>query len=120
PLGQAVGYAIRQWKTLGTFLQDGAVRIDNNHCERTLRPIGCGRKNWLFGGSDEGARWLAIHQTLLGTALLVGIRDPWEYLRDILTKLSRGWPNARLGELLPQDWLAARTTTDSSSAPCSP
>lgn len=108
-LGQAVGYSVRQWATLQTFLSDGAVRIDNNHVERTLRPIGVGRKNWLFGGSDEGARWLAIHQTLLGTCLLLGIRDPWEYLRDILTKLSRGWPNSRLGELLPAAWLAART-----------
>lgn len=108
-LGQAVGYAVRQWATLETFLSDGAVRIDNNHVERTLRPIGTGRHNWLFGGSDEGARWLAIHQTLLGTCLLLGVRDPWEYLRDILTKLARGWPQSRLGELLPGPWLAART-----------
>ena len=112
PLGQAVGYAMRRWKTLQTFLHDGAVRIDNNHCERTLRPIGLGRKNWLFGGSDEGARWLAIHQTLLSTAQLVGIRDPWEYLRDVLLKLSRGWPHARLSELLPKEWLAARNATN--------
>lgn len=116
PMGTAVGYALRQWKTLQTFLHDGAVRIDNNHVERTLRPIGIGRKNWLFGGSDEGARWLAIHQTLLGTCLLLGIRDPWEYLRDILTKLSRGWPNSRLCELLPQQWLAARATPDQPTA----
>ncbi len=112
PLGQAVGYAMRQWKTLQTFLHDGAVQIDNNHCERTLRPIGLGRKNWLFGGSDEGASWLAIHQTLLSTAQLVGIRDPWEYLRDVLLKLSRGWPHARLSELLPKEWLAARNATN--------
>ena len=117
PLGQAVGYALRQGKTLQTFLHDGAVRIDNNHCERTLRPIGLGRKNWLFGGSDEGARWLAIHQTLLSSAQLVGIRDPWEYLRDILLKLSRGWPHARLSELLPQDWLSARNAAKESTPP---
>lgn len=110
PLGKAVGYAVRQWKTLQTYLCDAAVRIDNNHVERTLRSIGTGRKNWLFGGSDEGARWLAIHQTLLGTCLLVGIRDPWEYLRDVLDKLARGFANSRLGELLPQQWLAARST----------
>lgn len=118
-LGRAVGYAVRQWLTLQTFLHDGAVRIDNNHVERTLRPIGTGRHNWLFGGSDEGARWLAIHQTLLGTCLLLGIRDPWEYLRDILTKLSRGWPYSRLGELLPGAWLAARTP-QAQPAPPSP
>ena len=120
PLGQAVGYALRQGKTLQTFLHDGAVHIDNNHCERTLRPIGLGRKNWLFGGSDDGARWLAIHQTLLSSAQLAGIRDPWEYLRDILLKLSRGWPHARLSELLPQDWLSARNAAKESTPSTGP
>jgi transposase len=109
PLGVALGYAHRQWETLTVFLRDGAVHIDNNHVERTLRPIAIGRKNWLFGGSDEGARWLAIHQTLIGTCLLVGIRDPWAYLRDILQKLSRGWPQSRLRELLPEPWLASHS-----------
>jgi len=109
PLGKAIGYALRQWETLQTFLSDGKVRIDNNHVERTLRSIAMGRRNWLFAGSDEGAQWMAILKTLLGTCHLVGIRDPWEYLRDILSKLARGWPNSRLGELLPQAWLAART-----------
>lgn len=108
PLGKAVGYALRQWETLQPFLSDGQVRIDNNHTEQTLRPIALGRKNWLFGGSDEGARWLAIHQTLLGSCALAGISDPWTYLRDVLTKLSRAWPQSRLGELVPAAWLAAR------------
>ena len=105
------------WASLQTFLHDGAVRIDNNHVERTLRPIAQGRHNWLFGGSDEGARWLAIHQTLLGTCLLLGVRDPWEYLRDVLTKLSGGWPHSRLGELLPGPWLAAQAAHNRSAAP---
>ena len=69
-----------------------------------------GRKNWLFGGSDRGAHWLAIHQTLLGSCALAGITDPWTYLRDVLTKLARGWPQSRLGELVPTAWLAAQAT----------
>lgn len=89
----------------------------NNHVERTLRPIALGRHNWLFGGSDEGARWLAIYQTLLGTCLLLGVRDPWDYLRDVLTKLSRGWPQSRLGELLPGPWLAAHAAHARPAAP---
>ena len=97
-----------------TFLHDGAERIDNNLfnlCERPLRSIGLGGTSWLVGGSNEGARCLAVHQTLLFTAQLVGIRDPWEYLRDVLLKLSRGWPHARPSVLLPKDWLAARNAT---------
>lgn len=110
PLGKAVGYALRQWNTLQPFLSDGQVRMDNNHTERTLRPIALGRKNWLFGGSDAGAHWLAIHQTLLGSCELAAIPDPWTYLRDVLTKLACGWPQSRLGELVPAAWLAAQST----------
>lgn len=101
PLGQAITYALRQWETLVVFLNDGALHIDNNHTERTLRPIAIGRKNWLFAGSDEGAHRLAILYTLVSSCQLAGILDPWRYLRDVLTKLCRGWPNARIDELLP-------------------
>lgn len=107
PLGQALTYARRQWETLVLFLTDGALRPDNNHTERALRPIGVGRKNWLFAGSDEGARTLAILYTVVGSCEQAGLRDPWHYLRDVLEKLSQGWPHARLDELLPLSWHAA-------------
>ena len=106
PLGKATTYALRQWKTLMVFVHDGAQSIDNNHTERTLRPVGLGRKNWLFAGSDEGARRLAILYTVVGSCEQAGLRDPWQYLRDVLTKLSRGWPQSRLDELLPLHWSA--------------
>ena len=60
--------------------------------------------------ADEGSRWLAIHQTRLGSCALAGITNPRTYLRDVLTKLSRGWPQSRLGELSPAAWLASRAT----------
>lgn len=107
PLGQALTYARRQWETLTLFLTDGALRPDNNHTERALRPIGVGRKNWLFAGSDEGARTLAILYTVVGSCEQAGLPDPWHYLRDVLDKLSRGWPHCRLDELLPLAWHAA-------------
>jgi len=40
---------------------------------------------------------------------LAGIVDPWAYLRDVLDKLSRDWPQSRIDELLPRQWKAART-----------
>ena len=109
PLGVAITYALRQWDTLNLFLSDSAVCIDNNHCERSLRQIAVGRKNWLFAGSDAGARRLAILYTVVGSCELAGIRDPWEYVRDILQKLSRRWPQSRLDELLPLTWYRARS-----------
>jgi hypothetical protein len=60
------------------------------------------------GGDGDGRADRAIHQALLGRAMLLGVRDPWEYLRDILTKLALGWPQSLLAELLLGPWLAAR------------
>lgn len=110
PLGKAITYLLRQWEPLTVFLTDGEQRIDNNHTERALRPIAVGRKNWLFAGSDEGARRLAVLYTLVASCEAAGIRDPWKYLRDVLVKLSRGWPQSRLSELLPQRWASADRT----------
>jgi hypothetical protein len=34
--------------------------------------------------------------------------DPYAYLADVLSRLVDLWPNARLDELLPWNWIAAR------------
>lgn len=109
PLGRAITYALRQWDTLTVFLDDGALRPDNNAVENTIRPVALGRKNWLFAGSDEGAKRLATLYTLLGSCQLAGLADPWAYLRDILDRISHNWPHARLDELLPLAWKSARS-----------
>lgn len=44
---------------------------------------------------------------VVGSCEAAGFRDPWQYVRDVLTKLSRGWPQSRLDELLPLRWAAA-------------
>lgn len=105
PLGKALTYLINQWETLKVFLGDGRVPIDNNAVERALRPIAVGRKNYLFAGSDAGARRAETIYTVLGTAALVGV-EPIAYLRDVLDRISRGWPANRVEELLPHAWAA--------------
>jgi transposase len=30
PLGDAIGYAVRQWEPLTRYLDDGRIEIDNN------------------------------------------------------------------------------------------
>jgi len=52
---------------------------------------------------------LAILYTVVGSCEQAGIRDPWEYVRDILPKLSRRWPQSRMDELLPLTWCRARS-----------
>jgi transposase len=107
PLGKATGYALNQWATLTVYLDDGALPIDNMHVERRHRKVALGRHNYLFCGSDEGARRHAIISTVLGNCALSGV-EPGAYLRDVLTKLAGDWPQARLHELLPRPWAAAQ------------
>lgn len=66
-----------------------------------------GRRNWLFAGSDEGAKRAATILTVLETAKRAGV-DLREYLRDVLEKIAGGWKQSRLDELLPHEWAALR------------
>ena len=103
PLGKAIYYAVKRWKQLSRFLEDGAVEIDNTACERALRIVALGRSNWMFAGSDAGARRAAVLYTVIATAVAWGV-EPWAYVRDVLDKLSGRWLQRRLPELLPDTW----------------
>ena len=56
PLGDAIGYTLRQWGPLTTYLEDGRLEIDNNRTERQMRAVAVGQKHWIFAGSAEGGR----------------------------------------------------------------
>lgn len=105
PLGRAITYAINQWASLQVYLTDGRIPIDNNAVERQIRRIAVGRKNYLFAGSDAGAERAATLYSVLGTCSLVGV-DPYAYMRDVLERVSAGWPGSRVAELLPAAWAA--------------
>jgi transposase len=102
-LGKATTYAINQWDTLRVFLDDPRIPLSNAHVERQQRLTALGRKNYLFSGSDEGAKRLATLQTF---AVLCELADVslFEYLRDVIGKLADGWLMSRLPELLPSAW----------------
>jgi len=72
-LARAVRHALNRWPSFCLFLDDGRVAMDNNPAERAMRPIGIGRKNWLFAGSDAGGETLARAMTLIGTARMNGL-----------------------------------------------
>lgn len=102
PLGQALTYAHNQWRALNRFLEDGRLELDNNASERSLRRVAVGRKNWMFAGSDEGARRAAIIYSLVASCCLHGV-DPFGYLRDVLERVNTH-PAKRIHELLPKAW----------------
>jgi transposase/uncharacterized protein YukE len=101
-LAKAFRYGLSRWSSFCLFLQDGRVSIDNNAAERALRPIGIGRKNWLFAGAESGAETLARAMTLIETAKMNGV-NPQTYLTDILDRIHDHKIN-RLDELLPWNW----------------
>jgi transposase len=101
-LAKAFRYALNRWPSFCLFVEDGRVAIDNNPAERGMRPIGVGRRNWLFAGSDAGGETLARAMTLIETAKLNGL-DPQAYLADVLDRINDHMIN-RLDELLPWNW----------------
>lgn len=94
--------------------------MDNNAAERALRPIGIGRKNWLFAGADTGAETLARAMTIIETAKMNGI-DPQAYLADVLDRIQDHKIN-RLDDLLPWNWSPVTTSPprlpDGNGNPC--
>ena len=88
--------------------------IDNNPAERALRPIGIGRKNWLFAGAHTGAETLARAMTVIETAKMNGL-DPQAYLADILARIHDHKIN-RLDELLPWNWVPVVATAQVEAA----
>jgi transposase len=105
PLGQALGYLHRQWRRLVLFVEDGNVEATNNRRERELRRLVLGRRNWLFTWLDEGAERTAHILTLLATCIAHDV-NPRAYLHLVTKLIVRGWPQARLRELLPDRMLA--------------
>jgi transposase len=76
--------------------------FDNNTAENAIRPLALGRKNWLFAGSDRGARATALFLGLIQSCKACRI-NPWEYFDDMLRRIM-SHPVNRLRELLPDQW----------------
>jgi transposase len=102
PIGQAIHYALSQWKALQVYLEDGNLSIDNNDVENILRGVAIGRKNWLFLGSEGGGEWAATIYSLIESCKMHGV-NPWLYLKDVLVRVSTH-PSSRILELTPRLW----------------
>jgi len=105
-VNKALGYALRQEHALRRFLDDGRLRMDNNHSENALRVVASGRKAWLFFGSDDHAEAAANLYSLIAGCKLHGI-DPEHYLADVI-RVMPYWPRERYLELAPAYWARTR------------
>lgn len=102
PLGQAIGYTLNNWKVLTRYSEASFLTIDNNHSERPIKQLVIGRKNWMFAGSEAGAKNAALRLSLAVSCKLVGV-DPFAYFRGVLLCLHSP-PAERIAELIPREW----------------
>nr|MBA3674641.1 transposase [Chitinophagaceae bacterium] len=65
-------YTLNHWQGLTKYIEDGKFEIDNNPVERCIRPVAIGRKNYMFAGSEEGAKNLAMMYSFFGTCKAQG------------------------------------------------
>ncbi|MDB5308761.1 MAG: Transposase family protein [Gemmataceae bacterium] len=92
-----------QWPTLGVYLTDGRLMIDNSAAEQAIRPLAVGRRNWLHLGGDGGLKPTAVLLSICASIKRQGI-NPWVYLKHVLTELPTRPPSADLTDLLPDAW----------------
>jgi transposase len=86
-IGKAMTYMVNQWPKLINVLDNGILEIDNNLIENKIRPLALGRKNYLFAGSHEGARRIAMMYTFMATCKANDV-NPNTWLEDTLKKIN--------------------------------
>ena len=103
-MAKALTYIRNQRQALRRFLDDGRLSLDNNACERAIRPIAIGRRNWLFAGSVRGGQAAAVVYTLIESCRRANV-DPVNYFADVLVRVATH-PASQVDQLLPNNWAA--------------
>jgi len=70
--------------------------------ERSIRPLVLGRKNYMFAGSHQGAKRLAMIYSFTGSCSLSGV-NPQAWFTDVLTRI-QDTKQSELINLLPHKW----------------
>jgi transposase len=94
PLGKALSYANQQWPKLIQILGHENTELDNNLIENKIRPLALGRKNYLFAGSHDAAKRIAMMYSFFGSCKAQDI-NPYEWLKSTLERI----PETKLSEL---------------------
>ena len=103
-LAAAIRYALGRMPKARAYLENGQLELDNNICERSIRPVTLGRKNYLFMGSKGGGDTAAIAYTLIETSRMNSV-DPEAWLRWVLARVA-DHKMPHIDELMPWNWTA--------------
>jgi hypothetical protein len=106
PEGRAVRYALKNWKALTRYPEDGNLEIDNSATERSIRGVAVGRVNWTFFGSDAGGRTAVVLRSFVASCQRARI-DPFAWFQDVLSRIG-AHPINRIAELLSHKWVPAQ------------
>lgn len=99
-VGPAIGFSIRQWSKLVSYLESPQLTPDNNLSENAIRPFVLGRKNWMFSGSPEGAKSSCGIYSLVETAKQNNV-EPYKYLAYLFEKSPYAESESDWKKLLP-------------------
>ncbi len=81
---KGLNYLLEYKDYLYTYLDHLEATPDNNECERRAKAFSCGRKNWLFAQTIDGADASCFFFSLIETAKENGL-NPERYLEYVLT-----------------------------------
>lgn len=100
PIGKAFEYCANRWISLQNYLTDGMLEIDSNLVENSIRPLALGRKNYLFAGSHDAAKDIAMFYSFFGTCAKNEI-DPQKWLTYVINNIN-DTKASQVKYLLPQ------------------
>lgn len=100
PIGRAFEYCANRWISLQNYLTNGMLEIDSNLVENSIRPLALGRKNYLFAGSHDAAKDIAMFYSFLATCTKNNI-DPQKWLTYVIQNIN-DTKISQLKNLLPQ------------------
>ena len=100
PIGKAFEYCANRWISLQNYLTNGMLEIDSNLVENSIRPLALGRKNYLFAGSHDAAKDIAMFYSFFATCTKNNI-DPQKWLTYAIQNIN-DTKTSQLKNLLPQ------------------
>ena len=100
PIGKAFEYCSNRWTSLQNYLKLGMLEIDSNLVENSIRPLALGRKNYLFAGSHDAAKDIAMFYSFVGTCAKNNI-DPQKWITYAINNIN-DTKYSNLKNMLPQ------------------
>ena len=100
PIRQAFEYCANRWLSLQNYLTNGMLEIDSNLVENSIRPLALGRKNYLFAGSHDAAKDIAMFCSFFATCTKNNI-DPQKWLTYVIQNIN-DTKTSKVKDLLPQ------------------